>query len=189
MPYFYLRGWTSWPACNPSCNHESYLTNPKNLINLITWWHGNGDLNTIRYIVIVYKSADVWKIIIIYAYIYILCIQHIYIYTPEESRPLPRAGLMVSIPSPGHRIVAEIPFLGHTNGSLGRLWWANQTQLSTTTSWWLNQPISKNMLVKMGSSSPRIGVNTTNIWVATTRWAPSSYKWSYNSYKWPKING
>ena len=32
---------------------------------------------------------------------------------------------MVSIPSPGHRIVAEIPFLGHTNGSLGRLWWAN----------------------------------------------------------------
>ena len=37
------------------------------------------------------------------------------------------------------------------------------------SAWWLNQPIWKNMLVKMGSSSPRFGVNIKNIWVATTQ--------------------
>ena len=31
------------------------------------------------------------------------------------------------------------------------------------TSWWLNQPSEKNMLVKLGSSSPRFGVNIKNI--------------------------
>ena len=43
---------------------------------------------------------------------------------PQESRPLPTsrflAGSMVLIPSPGHRLLGEIPsFLGHTKGSLG----------------------------------------------------------------------
>lgn len=43
---------------------------------------------------------------------------------PKESRPLPTsrflAGSMVLIPSPGHRLLGEIPsFLGHTKGSLG----------------------------------------------------------------------
>ena len=37
------------------------------------------------------------------------------------------------------------------------------------SSWWLNQPLWKNMLVKMGSSSPNFEVKITkNIWVATT---------------------
>ena len=35
-------------------------------------------------------------------------------------------------------------------------------------SWWLNQPLWKNMLVKMGSSSPIFGVKIKNLWVATT---------------------
>ena len=33
---------------------------------------------------------------------------------PKNPDPSPRVGSIVSIPSPGHRIVGEIPFLGHT---------------------------------------------------------------------------
>ena len=32
------------------------------------------------------------------------------------------------------------------------------------TSWWLNQSPLKNMLVKMGSSSPRFGLKIKNVW-------------------------
>ncbi len=63
----------------------------------------------------------------------------------------------------------------------------------------------KNMLVKMGSSSPSFGMKIPKIfelpptsyvlkvqekqpWLKdtdATRWAPTSYNWSYNPYKWP----
>ena len=38
--------------------------------------------------------------------------------------------------------------------------------ITSFSSWWLNQPHLKNMLVNMGSSSPniQIGVNMKNIW-------------------------
>ena len=41
--------------------------------------------------------------------------------------------------------------------------------LKMKPSWWLNQPLSQNMLVKMGSPSPNGGENSKNIWVATTQ--------------------
>ena len=38
---------------------------------------------------------------------------------PWESTPLPSVGLVVETSHPHNRIVRLIPFLGHTNGSLG----------------------------------------------------------------------
>ena len=44
----------------------------------------------------------------------------------------------------------------------------NSLYLKQLAGWWLNQPILKTMLVKMGSSSLTRGENSKNIWVATT---------------------
>ena len=45
-----------------------------------------------------------------------------------------------------------------------------------TLDWLVVEPTHlKNMIVKMGSSSPRFGVNIKNIWVATT------YSWAFES--------
>ena len=42
--------------------------------------------------------------------------------------------------------------------------WNCKYQTRLVTRWWLNQPILKNMFVRLGIMSPRFGVKRTNIW-------------------------
>ena len=50
------------------------------------------------------------------------------------------------------------------------------------TSWWLNHPFEKKMLVNMGSSSPQKKASTIkkHIWVASTQYHILLMKYVYN---------